>query len=52
MYKYTFEMFKKVKCAIGTAVLQDGIQLMESHLSGLNTDDTEQNKKKTKESRF
>ncbi|WP_276307183.1 hypothetical protein [Bacillus thuringiensis] len=40
MYKFTFKMFKKVKHVIGTAVLQDGIQLMESHLAGLNTDDT------------
>ncbi|HHT7189186.1 hypothetical protein PDN14_22135 [Bacillus cereus group sp. Bc222] len=44
MYKYTLKMFKKVKHAICTAVLQGGIQLMESHLAGLNTEDTEQNK--------
>ncbi|MDY0854362.1 hypothetical protein SPE26_23335 [Bacillus thuringiensis] len=52
MYKITFKIFKKVKHAIRTAVLQDGIQLMESHLTGLNTDDTKQNKKETYDSRF
>lgn len=42
MKKYICQLFKKVEHVISTALVQDGIKLMESHLDGLSEVDKEQ----------
>ncbi|QEL82878.1 hypothetical protein DN407_31235 (plasmid) [Bacillus sp. JAS24-2] len=49
MWNYLCEFFKKVKGFISRALIQDGINLMESHLNGLSVEEEQEQDKKEEE---